>query len=153
MRHVTGYFANQFFAAAVVDKLLAHGMPRDHILVVTDESVGNSPASSNAPANVISNVSHLGHSGSRDTTEAEISPERNMSSDNPADLGHFAVTVIEDAEWTETILRDFLANGGARRVATGSDPIPVENTWAWPAATEGSAIDVERAIAASRGGK
>ncbi|MDQ0008634.1 hypothetical protein J2T07_000793 [Luteibacter jiangsuensis] len=152
MHHVTGYFPNQFSAAAIVDKMLGRGMPRDRIVVATDESIGDSPASSNAPSNVLSDVSHLGRNRQRDSGGRGLASDRSVTPDAPETLGKSMVTVTTGGEWSETVLRGLMETAGAEDVVSGSDDVPQENEGVWPAPSEGDAIDVERAIAASRRG-
>lgn len=152
MHHVTGTFPNQFSAAAIVDKMLGRGMPRGRIVVATDESIGDSPASSNAPSNVLSEVSHLGRNRQPDSGGRGLASDRSVTPDAPEALGKSVVTVTTGGEWSETVLRELMESAGAENVAIGSDDVPQENDSVWPSPPEGDAVDVERAIAASRRG-
>jgi hypothetical protein len=152
MHHVTGTFPNQFSAAAIVDKMLDRGVPRDRIVVATDESIGGSPASSNAPSNVLSDVSHLGRNRQRDSGGRGLASDRSVTPDAPEALGKSVVTVTTGGEWSESVLREWMETAGAENVAIGSDDVPKENDRVWPSPPEGDAVDVERAIEASRRG-
>lgn len=152
MHHVTGTFPNQFSAASIVDKMLDRGVPRDRIVVATDESIGDSPASSNAPSNVLSEVSHLGRNRQRDSGGRGLGSDRSVTPDAPEALGKSVVTVFTGGEWNETVLRDLMETAGAEDVAVGTDEVTRENDSVWPSPVEGDAVDVERAIEASRRG-
>ena len=144
------------FADAVARGLLARGLRRDQIIVSVDESVGNSAASSSAPTTVISAVSHLGRREDRDTAKKthRTSGFRSPSDvPNPKAFGYTVVTVQLPGELSEDQVHQLLMDAGALSVVRENGALPAENPNMWPEIGRASSIDVQRAIAAVKGGE
>jgi len=140
-------FDSQFAAASVINKLLARGVRHAHVLACVDESVGNSAASSSAPTSVVSHISHQGHRAGQKTSELR-SPSHPPGQ---AQMGHTVVTVALDEEMPVDDVRHLMELVGAASIELLDASAPAENPLLWPEYGTGSAVDVERAICATRG--
>ncbi|SFS00197.1 hypothetical protein SAMN05216570_1407 [Dyella sp. OK004] len=144
---IVAKFDNQFAAASVIDKLLARGMQRMHVQSCVDESVGNSAASASAPTSVMSGTSHQGHREGQKASEFR-SPSHPPV---PKQMGHTMVTVELDDEMLASDIRRLMSLAGATSIELQDAKPPTENPLMWPDYGTASAIDVERAICATRG--
>lgn len=153
---IVAKFGTQFAGMAIFERLLARGLRRDQIIVSIDESVGNSAASSSAPTTVISAVSHLGRREDRDTAKKthRTSGFRSPSDvPNPKAFGYTVVTVQLPGELSEDQVHQLLMDAGALSVVRENGALPAENPNMWPEIGRASSIDVQRAVAAVKGGE
>lgn len=146
---IVAQFDNQFAAASVIDKLLARGMRRMHVQSCVDESVGNSAASASAPTSIVSRISHLGHREGQRASELR-SPSHPPG---PEQMGHTVVMVELDDEIPAGDIRHLMKRAGATSIEFQDADPPMENPLMWPDYGTSSAVDVERAICATRGGE
>jgi hypothetical protein len=152
---IVAKFDTQFAGMAIFERLLARGLRRDQIVLSVDESVGNSAASSSAPTTVISTVSHLGQQEGRDAAEKT---HRNSGFRSPSDVpnpkvfGHTFVTVQLPAELSADQVYQLLSDAGARSIVRENGSSMTENPNMWPEIGHASNTDVQRAIAAVKGG-
>ncbi|ULU23390.1 hypothetical protein DYST_00286 [Dyella terrae] len=144
---IVAKFDSQFAAASVINKLLARGMRHAHVMACVDESVGNSAASSSAPTSVVSNISHQGHREGQKASELR-SPSHLPE---PTQMGHTVVTVELNDEMPVDDVRHLMELVGAASIELLDASSPTENPLMWPDYGTGSAVDVERAICATRG--
>ena len=144
---IVAKFDSQFAAASVINKLLARGVRHAHVLACVDESVGNSAASSSAPTSVVSHISHQGHREGQKASELR-SPSHLPG---PAQMGHAVVTVELDDEMPVDDVRHLMELVGATSIEMQDAGVLIENPLLWPDYGTGYAIDVERAICATRG--
>lgn len=148
-------FYTQFAGMAFLEGLLARGFRRDQVAISVDDSVGNSAASSSAPTTVISAISHL---GKRVVRTASGKMRRDSGFRSPSDatdpkrFGYAVVTVQLPGELSAETILHLLENGEAHSVVRASGAFPQESPDMWPDYGHASKIDVERAIAAARGG-
>lgn len=146
---IVGKFDTQFAAASVSAKLLSRGMPSSHIVSYAHESVGNSAASSSVPTSILSRV------GEPDDHEHHKTSELRSPSQLPAPamMGHTVLTIDPAEDISAEDVRHVMELAGATSVETLDMEPPIENPSMWPQHATGFAIDVERAIRASRGGE
>jgi hypothetical protein len=152
---IVAKFATQFAGMAIFERLLARGFRRDQIVLSVDESVGNSAASSGAPTTVISTVSHLGLREGRDAKEKthRTSGFRSPSDvPNPKAFGYTVLTVQLPGELSADQVDHLLGDAGAQSIVRENGTSLIENPNMWPEIGYASNIDVQRAIAAVRGG-
>jgi hypothetical protein len=147
---LTAIFSTQGAAAAAVEKLLARGLPREHVVMRIDESVGNSAASSSAPTTVISGVSHAGPR----ETERHVLYSRSPFDVTPPDtFGHATVILDIVGDLSADYMLNLLIEAGATSVVHGDVTLPKENPDTSPVVDTGDPEDVEKAIAATRAGE
>jgi hypothetical protein len=149
-------FETQFAGMAIFERLLARGLRRDQIVLSVDESVGNSAASSSAPTTVISTVSHLGQRESRDAAEKtpRTSGFRSPSDvPDPKAFGYTVVTVQLPCELSADQVFHLLGDAGAQSIIRKNAASLAENPNMWPEIGHASNIDVQRAMAAVKGGE
>jgi hypothetical protein len=158
-RLLTASFPNQGRAAAAVEKLLAHGLPRAQIRIRTDESVGNSAASSDTPTTVVSDISDAGkrEDPARGTLSTRIGrhalhSRSPLEETSPAELGRATVFVAIGGELSDDDVRDVLTSAGAFSIEAGDAELPEENPGLSPVNDMGDPDDVRKAIAAARAG-
>ena len=156
---LTATFATQGSAATAIDRLLAHGLPRAQVRVRTDESVGNSPASSDTPTSVLSNI---GDAGKReDPAHGSLSTRigrhalhsRSPLEETPPDeLGRATVLVAIEGDLSSNDIRGILMAASAISIRTGDEMLPDENPGISPVHDMGDPADVRKAIKAARAG-
>ncbi len=152
---IVAKFDTQFAGMAIFERLLARGVRRDQIILSVDESVGNSAASSSAPTTVISTISHLGQREGRDAAEKthRTSGIRSPSDvPSPKAFGYTVVTVQLPCELSADQVDQLLSDAGAQSIVRESGSSLTEDPNMWPEIGHASNIDVQRAIAAVKGG-
>lgn len=148
-------FDTQFAGMAVLERLVARGLRRDRVTISVDESVGNSAASSEAPTTVISTISHLGKRGVRDASgkmhrDSSLRSPSNMT--DPKSFGYAVVTVQVSGELSADQIFRLMDSGGAHSIVREDGTFHPENPDMWPNYGQALKIDVQRAVAAVRGG-
>ena len=149
-------FDTQFAGMAIYERMLARGVRRDQIALSIDESVGNSPASSSAPTTVISRISHLGMRDERNAAGKSLRASRIRSPSNlpnPKAFGHAVVTIELSGILSADQVEHLLGEAGACSIARENGALSAENPNMWPEIGHASNVDVQRAIAAVRGGE
>ncbi len=153
---IVARFDTQFAGMAVYERLLARGVRRDQIALSVDESVGNSAASSSAPTTVISSISHLGKREERSAAGKTRRASSFRSPGNPTSpktFGYTVVTIQLSGVLSADQVRHFLDDSGAKSIVRESGALLAENPSMWPEIGHASNIDVQRAIAAVKGGE
>jgi hypothetical protein len=149
-------FDTQFAGMAILERLVSRGLRRSQVVLSVDESVGNSAASSSAPTTVISTVSHRGR---REIQDAAGKTHRASGFRSPSDatnpklFGHTVVTIRLSGELSADEVCRLLDDGGAQSIVRENGVSVVENPGMWPDHGHALKIDVQRAIAAVRGGE
>lgn len=113
-----------------------------------DESVGHIASSSSAPTTVVSRASHQGkREGEHDVLRApDTLPP-------PSDMGLATLTVeIENDVLLEDVLGVMQSSGASDVRVTPDESLQAEDPALWPDQGTGSPTDVDRAMAAARGG-
>ena len=146
---IVASFSNQFAGSSAVEKLLSCGVKREHIAISTDESVGNSEASSSTPTSILSWIGHFGMRVGQKPFELR-SPANQT---DPVQFGHMMVAVQVETEATVADIHHLLSASGAVTVEYLEQELPKEDPHMWPEHERGSLIDVRRAIDACRGGE
>lgn len=152
---IVARFDTQFAGMAILERLLARGWRSDQVTLGVDESVGNSAASSSAPTTVISTISHLGKRVIRDAAgKAHHDSGFRSPGDvtNPKFFGYTVVTVQLPGELSADQVSHLLNDGGAHSIVRENGVFLRENPDMWPECGHASKIDVQRAVAAVRGG-
>lgn len=149
-------FDTQFAGMAVMERLIARGLRRGQVVLSVDESVGNSAASASAPTTVISTVSHKGR---REIQDAAGKTHRDSGFRSPGDVtnpklfGYTVVTIRLTGDMPEDQICRLLNDGGAQSIVRKDGVSVVENPDMWPGHGHALKVDVQRAIAAVRGGE
>jgi hypothetical protein len=118
--------------------------------------VGNSAASSSAPTTVISSISHLGKREERSAAGKTRRASSLRSPGNPTSpktFGYTVVTIQLSGVLSADQVRHFLDDAGAKSIVRESGALLAENPNMWPEIGHASNIDVQRAIAAVKGGE
>ena len=152
---IVARFDTQFAGMAILERLLARGWRSDQVALGVDESVGNSAASSSAPTTVISTISHLGKRVIRDAagkTHRDSGIRSPGNDTDPKFFGYTVVTVQLPGELSADQVMHLLHDGGAHSVVRENAAFVPENPAMWPDYGHASKIDVQRAVAAVRGG-
>lgn len=130
MRHVIGYFIDPTIAQAMVEELLARGVPRDHVVLFTDEDLDGSIASSTEPSPSTYKRFGLNLSG-LEVPDGLTAPDVAANS---------VVTVIADNAWNETVLRNLMEDAGADYITIDSGDLSAED----PSAPDASGASAGR---------
>jgi len=148
-------FETQFAGMAVMERLIARGLRRSQVVLSVDESVGNSAASASAPTTVVSAVSHQGR---REIEDAAGKKHRDSGFRSPGYVthpklfGYSVVTVRLTGELPDDQIYRLLDDSGARSIIQKNGLSVAENPDMWPDHGRASKIDLQRAIAAVKGG-
>src|SRR5579859_2424028 len=138
-----------------MERLIARGLRRSQVVLSVDESVGNSAASASAPTTVISTVSHQGR---REIQDAAGKTHHDSGFRSPGDVtnprlfGYTVVTIRLTGELPDDQIYRLLDDGGAQSIVRKNGVSVVENPDLWPDLGHALKVDVQRAIAAVRGG-
>lgn len=152
---VIAEFSSQREAVAAAEKLFSMGLAREQVLLEVDERGMQPPSSSYAPSTIVDPTLP-----GQPTTPGEraANPEgslRKRGSENlrgPALQGRAWLSVQPAAEFGRDAVMDLLHAAGAFRVQREQGPLPAPNPAMWPTVDVAEKVDVERAVAASRGG-
>jgi hypothetical protein len=156
MPHLVAHFPDQASAMSALARLESRGLAPGQALPATDASVGRTRTSADVPSNPPSSVSHQGNREPRNTS-ATAEPSRGMSGrgstpEHPEELGRAQLLVNLDGQASADELSRMLSDVGAVDITRSDADFPTETAGVWPDAPRGNAVDVQRAIAASREG-
>lgn len=152
---IVARFDTQFAGMAILERLVARGLRRDQVTISVDESVGNSAASSEAPTTVISTTSHLGKREIRDASgkahrDSSLRSPGNVT--DPKSFGYAVIAVQLPGELSADQIFQLMSAGGAHSIVRETGTFHPENPDMWPDYGQALKIDVQRAVAAVRGG-
>ncbi|MGA0588672.1 hypothetical protein ACO2Q2_16315 [Dyella sp. KRB-257] len=148
-------FSSQGDAMAAAQKLFSMGVGRECVLLEVDERGMQPPSSSYAPSTIVDPTVP-----GQPTTPGEraVNPKetlRKPGSENlrgPELQGCARLSVRPTAACDGDAVTHLLFSAGASRVKRDKGPLPTPNPAMWPTVDMASSTDVERAVAASRGG-
>lgn len=148
-------FSNQREAVAAAEKLFSMGVGRECVLLEVDERGMQPPSSSYAPSTIVDPTL-----SDQPTTPGERAshPKESLRKLGSEDLrgpelqGCARLSVQPVAAFDGDAVTELLRAAGASRVQRSEGPLPAPNPAMWPAVDVAGDVDVERAVAASRGG-
>ena len=152
---VIAEFAYQGDAVAAAEKLLSMGVGRNQVLLEVDERGMQPPSSSYAPSTIV-DPSLPG----QPTTPGEraADPKASLHKLGSQDLrgpklqGFARLSVQPAAAMDGDAVTNLLRAAGASQVQREQGPLPTPNPAMWPTIDVACDVDVEHAVAASRGG-
>jgi hypothetical protein len=152
---VIAEFAYQSDAVAAAEKLLSMGVGRNQVLLEVDERGMQPPSSSYAPSTVVDAILPVrpGAPGERASNRGESLRKRGSEDLRGPKLQGFArLSVQPVATFDCDAVTRLLRAAGASRIQHEPGPLPTPNPAMWPTVDVAADVDVERAVAASRGG-
>jgi hypothetical protein len=152
---VIAEFSNQRDAIVAAEKLFSMGVDRECVLLEVDERGMQPPSSSYAPSTVVDTIlpGRPGAPGERASNREESLRKRGSEDLRGPKLQGFArLSVLPVATFDGDAVTRLLRAAGASRIQHEPGPLPRPNPAMWPTVDVAAAVDVERAVAASRGG-
>lgn len=152
---VIAEFSNQGDAVAAAEKLFSMGVGRDQVLLEVDERGMRPPSSSYAPSTIV-DPALPGQPTTPGERAADLKASlRKLGSEDlrgPELQGFARLSVQPAATFDGDAVTRLLRAAGASRIQHEPRPLPSPNPAMWPTVDVAAAVDVERAVEASRGG-
>lgn len=148
-------FSNQRAAVAAAEKLFSMGVGRECVLLEVDERGMQPPSSSYAPSTIIDPTLPGQPVSPGERASHPKESLRKLGSEDlrgPELQGRARLSVQPVATFDGDAVAKLLRAAGAARVQRDQGPLPTPNPAMWPTVDLAGEVDVQRAVAASRGG-
>jgi hypothetical protein len=152
---VIAEFSKQREAVAAAEKLFSMGVNRECVLLEVDERGMQPPSSSYAPSTIVDpTLPGQPVSPGKRASHPKESLRKLGSEDlrGPELQGRARLSVQPVAAFDGDAVAELLRAAGASRVQRDQGPLPTPNPAMWPTVDLADDVDVQRAVAASRGG-